>query len=94
MEMWGLWLMTVSMVFITLFLTGAGVVEVWLRRIPEDGAALSFMASQDQLMLFYWLRFIAGVGFLSGLVCYLMRFSKKLQTAQDTRKPVLANELA
>lgn len=93
MEMWGFWLMTVSMVFITLFLTGAGVVEVWLRRIPEDGAAMSFMATQDQLMLFYWLRFIAGVGFLVGLVCYLMSFSKKLQTAQDTRKPVLANEI-
>ena len=38
MEMWGFWLMTISMVFITLFLSAAGVVQIWLQRIPEDGA--------------------------------------------------------
>ena len=35
-EMWGFWLMTVGMVFITLFLTGAGVLQVWLQRLPES----------------------------------------------------------
>jgi nitric oxide reductase subunit B len=73
-EMWGFWLMTVSMVFITLFLTGAGILQVWLQRIPESGAALSFMDTMDQLAIFFWLREIAGVGFLIGLFCYYASF--------------------
>lgn len=77
LEMWGFWLMTISMVFITLFLSAAGVVQIWLQRIPEDGAALSFMASQDQLFLFYWLRLAAGVVFLIGLVAYLLSFRQR-----------------
>lgn len=80
MEMWGFWLMTISMVFITLFLSAAGVVQIWLQRIPEDGAALSFMASQDQLFLFYWLRLAAGVVFLIGLVAYLLSFRQRGRT--------------
>ena len=77
LEMWGFWLMTISMVFITLFLSAAGVVQIWLQRIPEDGAALSFMASQDQLFIFYWLRLAAGVVFLIGLVAYLLSFRQR-----------------
>jgi nitric oxide reductase subunit B len=73
-EMWGFWLMTVAMVFITLFLTGAGVLQVWLQRLPESGEALSFMATQDKLAIFYWLREIAGVIFLLGLIAYLTSF--------------------
>ncbi|AZQ83816.1 nitric-oxide reductase large subunit [Colwellia sp. Arc7-635] len=73
-EMWGFWLMTVGMVFITLFLTGAGVLQVWLQRIPESGEALSFMATQDKLAIFYWLREAAGVVFLFGLIAYLASF--------------------
>lgn len=80
MEMWGFWLMTISMVFITLFLSAAGVVQIWLQRIPEDGAALSFMASQDQLFIFYWLRLAAGVVFLIGLVAYLLSFRQRGRT--------------
>ena len=92
MELWGFWLMTISMVFITLFLTGAGVVEVWLRRLPESGAAMSFMDTQAQLMIFYWLRLIAGVGFLVGLICYLWSFKKSLQVAKDDRPAPLPAE--
>ena len=73
-EMWGFWLMTVAMVFITLFLTGAGILQVWLQRIPESGEALSFMATQDKLEIFYWLREIAGVFFLLGLISYISSF--------------------
>ena len=76
-EMWGFWLMTVGMVFITLFLTGAGVLQVWLQRLPESGEALSFMATQDKLAIFYWLREIAGVVFLLGLIAYLTSFFVK-----------------
>jgi nitric oxide reductase subunit B len=73
-EMWGFWLMTVAMVFITLFLTGAGILQVWLQRIPESGEALSFMATQDKLAIFFWLREIAGVFFLIGLICFISSF--------------------
>ena len=73
-EMWGFWLMTVAMVFITLFLTGAGILQVWLQRLPESGEALSFMVTQDKLAIFYWLREIAGVIFLLGLISYLTSF--------------------
>lgn len=69
--------MTISMLLITLFLTAAGVVQVWLQRIPEDGAALSFMLTMDQLRVFFWLRLFAGVGFAIGLVCYLVSFMQR-----------------
>ncbi|CCK76351.1 MAG: cbb3-type cytochrome c oxidase subunit I [Oleispira antarctica] len=73
-EMWSFWLMTVSMVFITLFLTGAGVLQVWLQRLPESGEALSFMATQDKLAIFYWLRLAGGVVFMIGLAAYIASF--------------------
>ena len=80
-EMWGFWLMTVAMVFITLFLTGAGVLQVWLQRLPESGEALSFMVTQDKLAIFYWLREIAGVFFLIGLISYISSFWVKEKKA-------------
>lgn len=72
LEMWAFWLMTIAIVFITLFLTGAGILQVWLQRVAED--AQPFMVVQDQIALFYWLREIAGVMFLVGLVCYIASF--------------------
>jgi nitric oxide reductase subunit B len=71
-EMWSFWLMTVSMVFITLFLTGAGVLQTWLQRFTDT--PLSFMVAQDKIAIFYWLREIAGVVFLIGLILYVMSF--------------------
>ena len=72
LEMWGFWLMTVSIVFITLFLTGAGILQVWLQRIAEQ--PMSFMVAQDKIAFFYWLREIAGLVFLTGLGVYLYSF--------------------
>ncbi len=74
MEMWSFWLMTVAMVFITLFLTGAGILQVWLQRVAE--VPMGFMATQDQVALFYWLREISGVVFLIGLLTYIASFFK------------------
>jgi len=71
-EMWSFWLMTVSMVFITLFLTGAGILQTWLQRMGST--PLPFMEVQDQIAIFYWLREIAGVVFLIGLVLYIASF--------------------
>ncbi len=71
-EMWGFWLMTISMVFITLFLTGAGILQVYLQRATET--PLPFMVVQDKIALFYWLREITGIVFLIGLIVYLWSF--------------------
>ena len=68
MEMWSFWLMSVSMVFITLFLTGAGILQIWLQRI--DGQ--TFMAVQEKLAVFYWMREAAGLVFVAGLILYLV----------------------
>ncbi len=72
LEMWSFWLMTVSMVFITLFLTGAGILQVWLQRVAENPQP--FMIVQDQVSMFYWMREGAGVVFLIGLICYVASF--------------------
>ena len=77
-EMWSFWLMTVAMVFITLFLTAAGILQVWLQRVSTT--PLGFMAAQDQVVLFYWLREISGVIFLIGLVLYIVSFFIKGET--------------
>jgi len=75
LEMWSFWLMTVSMVFITLFLTGAGILQVYLQRYSES--PLPFMVVQDKIALFYWLREVAGVIFLIGLLVYVYSFFAK-----------------
>ncbi len=64
--------MTVSMVFITLFLTGAGILQVWLQRYSEDPQP--FMVVQEKIALFYWMREVAGVIFLIGLLLYIASF--------------------
>ncbi|MEZ5585438.1 MAG: cbb3-type cytochrome c oxidase subunit I [Sedimenticolaceae bacterium] len=72
LEMWSFWLMTVSIVFITLFLTGAGILQVYLQRFSAD--PLPFMVVQDKIALFYWMREIAGLVFLIGLLTYVASF--------------------
>ena len=88
-EMWSFWLMTVSMVFITLFLTAAGVLQVFLQRYSENPQP--FMVVQEKIALFYWLREVAGIVFLAGLVLYVASFfvgQKDAETAQA--KPAAA----
>lgn len=80
LEMWGFWLMTIAMVFIVLFLTGAGILQIWLQRVSDT--PLSFMATQDQVALFYWAREIAGLFFLAGLVVYVISFFVKPRSGE------------
>jgi nitric oxide reductase subunit B len=81
-EMWSFWLMTVSMVFITLFLTAAGILQVYLQRAADN--PLPFMVVQEKIALFYWLREIAGVIFLIGLIVYVWSFFVKEPAQQST----------
>lgn len=80
MEMWGFWLMTIAMVFITLFLTAAGILQVWLQRVSEN--PMSYMDAQAQVSLFYWMREWAGVIFAIGLTVYICSFFKGGESAK------------
>ncbi len=75
LEMWSFWLMTVSMVFITLFLTGAGVLQVWMQRMSDSPEP--FMVVQEKIAIFYWGREVAGVVFMIGLIVYVASFFVK-----------------
>jgi nitric oxide reductase subunit B len=75
MEKLAFWLMSISMLVITLLLTGAGIVQIWLQRISPT--PMGFMAVQDQVAIFYWLREGTGVVFLIGLVIYISSFFVK-----------------
>ncbi len=72
LEMWGFWLMTISIVFITLFLTGAGILQVYLQRFADN--PMPFMVVQEKIQLFYALREITGFIFLLGLLVYIASF--------------------
>ncbi len=89
LEMWSFWLMTVSMVFITLFLTGAGVLQVYLQRYSEN--PLPFMVVQEKIEIFYWLREAAGLVFLIGLLLYVYSFFAKGKEVGDVGAEVLAS---
>ncbi|HET6789705.1 MAG TPA: cbb3-type cytochrome c oxidase subunit I, partial [Aquabacterium sp.] len=71
-EMWSFWIMTIGMGVMVLALTGAGVLQVWLQRMSSN--PMGFMATQDQLAFFYWIRVGGGVIFLLGLLTYLASF--------------------
>ncbi|MDF3931123.1 cbb3-type cytochrome c oxidase subunit I [Pseudomonas citronellolis] len=87
LETWAFWLMTGSMLLITLLLTAAGAAQVWLQRLPADGAALPFMATVEQLKVYFWLRLFAGVGFFVGLLCYLLSFRQRGRLAVGVAQP-------
>jgi nitric oxide reductase subunit B len=70
------------MVFITLFLTAAGILQVYLQRFSD--APLGFMVVQDKIALFYWLRELTGLVFLTGLVVYIVAF---FVAAKDAKLP-------
>ena len=75
-EMKAFWTMTLSMVAITLLLTVAGAMQVYFQRYPS-GEELPFMVVQDKIAVVYWLREIAGFGFLIGLFMYIYSFFAK-----------------
>jgi nitric oxide reductase subunit B len=80
MEIWSFWLMSVSMVFITLFLTAAGILFIYMVRYTDT--PISFMVAQDRVAIFYWLREAAGVVFAIGVVLYIISFFRKDELQQ------------
>src|SRR5690606_35539793 len=70
MEIWSCWVMSISMLAITLLLTWAGWIQIELQRLPGDAGAIGYMQTQDAIMHVYWMRLAAGVAFAVGLGMY------------------------
>ncbi len=68
LNMWGFWITTSGVAFMTFALTFAGVVQSHLQRVIKPIDGLDFMAIQDQLGFFYWLRLGAGVAVMVGVL--------------------------
>ena len=65
------WWMTISMVFIVLTITGAGMVQVYMERLM----GLDYVAVKSTYNLWFWiLRAIFGVGFLVGVAIFAYDF--------------------
>ncbi|RAU20024.1 nitric-oxide reductase large subunit [Paramagnetospirillum kuznetsovii] len=64
LNMWGFWITSSGVTFMTFALTFAGVVQSHLQRVMGMG----FMEVQEQLGLFYWMRLGAGVVTFVGVV--------------------------
>ncbi|MFZ1681724.1 MAG: cbb3-type cytochrome c oxidase subunit I [Rhizobiaceae bacterium] len=67
LNMVSFWLMSSGMAFMTFTLTFAGVVQTHLQRVNGEG----FMDVQDQLSLFYWMRFGSGVVVVLGALIFI-----------------------
>lgn len=67
LNMGSFWLMSGGMVFMTFVLTFAGTIQTHLQRVNGE----AFMDVQDQLQLFYIMRFGAGVAVVLGVLLFL-----------------------
>ncbi len=67
LNMASFWLMSGGMLFMTFTLTFAGTVQVHLQRVMGMG----YMEVQDQLALFYWMRFGSGVAVVLGAYLFI-----------------------
>jgi nitric oxide reductase subunit B len=67
LNMASFWLMSGGMVFMTIVLTFAGTIQTHLQRVLGE----NYMDVQDQLGIFYIMRFGAGVAFVLGALLFL-----------------------
>ncbi|MFO1075939.1 MAG: cbb3-type cytochrome c oxidase subunit I [Geminicoccaceae bacterium] len=85
LNMWSFWIMTSAMVFMTVTLTFAGVIQTHMQRVV---GGYSFMDVQDQLALFYWMRLGAGLVFVLGALLFVYAVIGPVReqlTARDVR---------
>jgi nitric oxide reductase subunit B len=67
LNMASFWLMSSGIVFMTIVLTFAGTVQTHMQRVLGE----NFMEVQDQLAVFYWMRFGAGVAVVLGALLFI-----------------------
>ena len=75
-ELTSFWMMVIGMLGITSALVIAGTMQVFLQRIP-DVDALSFMATQAEIVPVYTVRLAFGLLTLAGLLTYFYSFFVK-----------------
>lgn len=81
LNMAAFWLMSSGMVFMTFTLTFAGTVQTHMQRVLGD----YFMDVQDQIEIFYWMRFGSGVVVFIGvlLLIYALAFPRREVISAD-----------
>ena len=67
LNMASFWLLSGGMLFMTFTLTFAGTVQTHLQRVNGEG----YMDVQDQLAIFYWMRFGSGVAVVLGALLFI-----------------------
>lgn len=67
LNMGSFWLMAGGMAFMTFVLTFAGTVQTHLQRVQGE----YFMDVQEQLAVFYWMRFGAGIAVVLGVALFI-----------------------
>lgn len=67
LNMASFWIISSAMAFMTFTLTFAGVVQTHLQRV----LGMSYMDVQDQLSVFYWMRFGSGVVVVVGVLMFV-----------------------
>ncbi|KPP80931.1 MAG: nitric oxide reductase subunit B [Rhodobacteraceae bacterium HLUCCO07] len=67
LNMASFWLMSAGVVFMTFVLTFGGTVQTHLQRVMGE----EFMFVQEQLALFYWMRFGAGIAVVLGALLFI-----------------------
>ncbi|MBF0188641.1 MAG: cbb3-type cytochrome c oxidase subunit I [Magnetococcales bacterium] len=75
MERRGYLLMNAGIVILTVVLTAAGLVQIYLQRMGDDPQP--FMEVQETLAPFYWIRLGAGILFAIGMVFYFNSYRNR-----------------
>ena len=89
LNMWGFWIVTSAMCFMTFTLTFAGVVQTHLQRVM----GMNFMQVQAQLDLFYYMRLGTGVAVAIGAAMLLYSFFGPVREQVPTSsRPLTAAE--
>lgn len=89
LNMASFWMMAGGMTFMTFVLTFAGTVQTHLQRVQGD----YFMDVQDQLAIFYWMRFGSGVIVVLGALVFIYSIlvpRKEIITPSDEDATVAA----
>ncbi len=87
--MWGFWIMTSAMCFMTFTLTFAGVVQTHLQRVM----GMNYMQVQDQLDLFFVMRLGTGVAVTVAAVMLIYAFfGPAREQVPASSRPLAATE--
>ncbi len=89
LNMWGFWIMTSAMCFMTFTLTFAGVVQTHLQRV----LGMNFMQVQSQLDLFYIMRLGTGVAVTVAAIMLIYSFFGPVrEQVPASSRPLAATE--